>query len=211
MKLTGTGPTKAPPISARNISSDRIARRVGIDVGEPAQLPIVARVTMNGCRSNRATSQPLSQPTATPMASATRIASEKCICACSPVASRPASASTEPTERSMPPVRITISIPRLRKPLVTICRETLTMLRWVRKASETRLAPITSSTTAAANSRSARLKRGCSRRAAPRAGATSVNAPRPAVRPRAGPRHGRRPFPADGVAAAARRRAARRA
>ena len=37
MKLTGTGPTKAPPIRPRNISSDRIARRIGIDVGQPAQ------------------------------------------------------------------------------------------------------------------------------------------------------------------------------
>ena len=58
---------------------------------------------------------------------------------------------------------------------MTICRETLTRLRWVRKASETRLAPITSSTTAAAKRRSARLKRGWPARGRRRA-ATSVNA-----------------------------------
>ncbi|MBM2844505.1 MAG: hypothetical protein HW404_2342 [Anaerolineales bacterium] len=48
-----------------------------------------------------------------------------------------ASATTEPTERSMPPVRITTSIPRLSKPLVTACRPRLLRLRWVKKTSDT--------------------------------------------------------------------------
>ena len=47
-----------------------------------------------------------------------------------------AKATTGPTDRSMPPVRITTSMPRLMSPLVTICRSRLLMLRWVKNTSD---------------------------------------------------------------------------
>src|SRR5687768_17611469 len=59
----------------------------------------------------------------------------------------------------MPPVRITSSMPRLRNPLVTICRETLVRLRSVRKVSVAMLAKTIRAATARAKTRLGLLTR----------------------------------------------------
>ncbi len=100
--------------------------------------PIVARVTMKDCSLKRAMKKPFTAPASTPTAMQIRIARDRG----SPPLDMPetmtaASATTEPTERSIPPVRITTSIPRLSMPLVTACRPRLLRLRWVKKTSDT--------------------------------------------------------------------------
>ncbi len=55
-----------------------------------------------------------------------------------------ANATTGPTDRSMPPVRMTTSIPRLINPLVTIWRSRLLMLRCVKNTSDIEAATMSS-------------------------------------------------------------------
>ena len=97
---------------------------------------MVASVTMNGCSLNRAMKKPFADPAAIPTTSATRMARGMGICFWSPVAMIPQSATIDPTERSTPPVRMTMSMPRLMSPLVTIWREMLMRLRDVKNVSE---------------------------------------------------------------------------
>ena len=160
---TGTGPMKAPPSRLRNSSIDRVLRRLRVDVDQAAQaahgrqrhdegLQVEARDERAVQDADRELPSPARRrsPPRTASAPAGRWR-----------AARQAPPPSRPRGRCRR-CRITISMPRLRKPLVTICREMLTMLRWVRNASEATLAKTTSSTIAAAKSRSARLKR-CSR------------------------------------------------
>ena len=53
-------------------------------------------------------------------------------------------ASVEPTERSMPPVRITSSMPMEITPVLATWRSTFSMLRLLKKLEEMRLATSTS-------------------------------------------------------------------
>ena len=50
----------------------------------------------------------------------------------------PHRATVQPTDRSMPPVRMTMSIPMLMRPFVTTCREMLRRFREVKNVSRSR-------------------------------------------------------------------------
>ena len=80
---------------------------------------MVARVTMKGCSLKRAMKKPLAEPTKRPTARATAMARGVGMAFWSPVAMIPQRATVHPTERSTPPVRMTMSIPMLMRPLVT--------------------------------------------------------------------------------------------
>jgi len=81
-------------------------------LANPRPASIMISVVMNGCSPRMETNAPLMQPTPRPMSSARKIAShtltpEVSIC----MAAAPATAITEPTERSMPAVEITNVMP----------------------------------------------------------------------------------------------------
>ena len=104
----------------------------------PRIAPIVARVTMKGCSLKRAMKSPFTAPATAPTTKQIKMARSRGI----PPFDKPetmiaARATTDPTERSMPPVRTTTSMPRLSSPLVTACRPRLLRLRWVKKTSDT--------------------------------------------------------------------------
>ena len=98
-------------------------------------MPIVASVTMKGCSRKREMMMPLMRPASVPAATATASAAGMPSLSATPANNTPPSATTEPTLRSMPPVRITISMPRLISPLATIWRSRLPILRSVKNAS----------------------------------------------------------------------------
>lgn len=70
-----------------------------------------ASVTTNGASWKRATNVPLTMPKAIPETMPTSMASGTGSPDDSPAATMPEKATTEPTERSIPPVRMTVSMP----------------------------------------------------------------------------------------------------
>ena len=95
---------------------------------------IVPSVTMNGGRPPQLISAPLARPQAVPAASASVNATGS---GCPPWSAvprtTPASATIDPTERSMPPDRITNVIPTATIALMLVCSTTLTRFETVRK------------------------------------------------------------------------------
>ena len=88
----------------------------------PRKAVIVISVAMKGCRRPFVTRMPLSVPNAVPMINARSIASPAGMPPLIKEAQKAVvSASTEPTDRSMPPVRMTHVIPNAIKPLIEDC------------------------------------------------------------------------------------------
>src|SRR5664280_2374272 len=89
----------------------------------PRNMIMEAKVAMNGGMSPLATLNPLNAPIAAPTRTGARIATAR---ACSPgwarlAAITPVKATMEPTDRSMPPDRITNIMPVARMPLMEAC------------------------------------------------------------------------------------------
>lgn len=99
-------------------------------------------VATNGGTRSRATSAPLTMPRPSPAPTPSAIATSG-LPGFAPVTSdaprMPHTASSEPTDRSMPPVRITKVWPMARMPLMLAWRSTLMMLSGVRKYGLSRL------------------------------------------------------------------------
>ncbi len=102
----------------------------------PRTVVSAASVTTNGASPNLATSVPLTSPKPTPDATPTSMASGMGIPATRPAVTMPEKATTDPTDRSMPPVRMTTSMPNASRPVVTICLSRLVRLAGVRNVSE---------------------------------------------------------------------------
>src|SRR5467141_4170547 len=95
------------------------------------------RVAMNGARRAYPTNIPLNIPSNAPTARAAIIASAGGHSATeNPAASAPLKASTDPTERSIPPARITVVIPKASRALTEICRRTLIRFVVARKLGD---------------------------------------------------------------------------
>ena len=96
---------------------------------------MVIRVAMKGCRRPLVTSVPLTQPRPVPSASAASMARTGFTPAFISIAqTRELTASVEPTERSMPPVRMTAVMPKAMRPLTDACRSSFMKLPIVRKS-----------------------------------------------------------------------------
>jgi hypothetical protein len=97
---------------------------------------IIASVAINGAIRLAETRYPEIPPTATPAITVRISASGSDIEKRKYALRTLARATTEPTERSIPPVRITSSIPILIIPIPETCLRRLKMFRSVKKASE---------------------------------------------------------------------------
>ncbi len=92
-------------------------------------MPMVASVTMIGGIAANATKAPFASPKAQPITMQIASASTPFIPACiRPAAMVPDSAITAPTDRSMPPVRITNVMPTAISALIETWRRMLVML-----------------------------------------------------------------------------------
>ncbi len=106
-----------PAHVSQEARATKVSSSIGIDSGamrkhRPRAKNIAARVAMNGCTSKTCTIAPTRSPMSEPTSTTSGITTP----AGTPARSRyaavtPDSASTEPTERSMPPVRMTNVIP----------------------------------------------------------------------------------------------------
>ena len=115
----------------------------------------VPNVATNGGKRNRVIISPLNQPIARPVTTPATIAPNTVNCSITfhdeivmpffsrPAAIAPESASTEPTDRSMPPEITIIVMPIERHRLMEICRNTFRPLSTVRKESVDRLSATT--------------------------------------------------------------------
>ena len=101
---------------------------------DPRATLIMPSVAMNGGRRPIVISAPFprpqARPTTRPTAAAAAIGSPA---SCAVPSATPASATIEPTDRSMPPVRITNVIPTATIPMNALCSTTLTRLETVAK------------------------------------------------------------------------------
>src|ERR671916_248155 len=103
----------------------------------PRAMPSMPSVAMNGGRLTAATSRPLMTPHRTPTPSPARMATGiPAPRTSSSAAIAPARPSTEPTDRSMPAVRMTSSWPTAMIPKIATCRARLDRLLPVRNSSE---------------------------------------------------------------------------
>jgi hypothetical protein len=82
--------------------------------------------------------KPFAKPITRPTHRATKMATGVGITLWSPQAMIPHRATVQPTDRSMPPVRMTMSIPMLMRPFVTTCREILRRFLDVKNVSRSR-------------------------------------------------------------------------
>jgi uncharacterized protein (DUF1786 family) len=114
---TGTGPTCPRPSQvnpAESLSTRTDCSRVQARAIPRAPI-IIANVTMNGGMRTRAITRPLAKPSSAVQQTAAAMATMR------PYALRfaaitPATATIDPTDRSIPPVRMTNVIPRATKP-----------------------------------------------------------------------------------------------
>ena len=96
----------------------------------------MASDTMKGGTRSFVTARPLIAPTASPTSSPTATPARRGAPRTSASAQRtPDKPTTDPTERSMPPVRITRLIPAARMAVNAFCRTTLARLLSVKNAS----------------------------------------------------------------------------
>src|SRR3954454_15822270 len=108
----------------------------------PRAMASMPSVTMNGGSLPYATSEPLKPPIAAPAAIAMTIAgTTPTPCTSSSAARQPVSPSTEPTDRSMPAVRMTSSWPTAMIPKTATCRARFAMLSPVRNSVDARVMP----------------------------------------------------------------------
>ena len=108
MPATGKNPTRPPPIASKLSSKPKIVCPLGRMNARPRAIAIAASVTMKGFIRSTVTAMPLNSPqpapTRIPMATAAGTGTLSCIAI---PATTPDKATTEPDERSMPPVMIT--------------------------------------------------------------------------------------------------------
>src|SRR5215217_6674388 len=113
-KLAGRLPIERPPVAIN---------------ARPRQIVSIAKVVTNGGTRNWATITPFTSPTKAPIARATNAPRITPVVfafwLASIAATTPHSAATEPTDRSMPPVKITAVIPTERIPVIAMLNATL--------------------------------------------------------------------------------------
>ncbi len=98
---------------------------------------IMPRVTTKGAMRPMVISRPLASPQPMPMTSASRMTGRIPAPAFSvPAATAPAMAKIEPTERSIPPVRMTKVMPTAMMPKIELWRTTLSTLVTLRNTGE---------------------------------------------------------------------------
>src|SRR3954447_24983164 len=108
----------------------------------PRAMPSMPSVTMNGGSLPYATSEPLKTPIAVPAAMPTRIAGTTPVpCTSISAVIAPVRPRTEPTDRSMPAVRITSSWPTAMMPNTATWRARFAMLSPVRNSLEASVMP----------------------------------------------------------------------
>ena len=123
----------------------------------PRAIAIIASVTMNGTSLNHDTEKPFSAPTIAPTASATASppSPSPTFPAADPAitvaATMPLSATSEPTERSIPEVMITNVAPTAAMPTTETCTMTLVSVLVVRNSGDA-IESTTQISTSAANS-----------------------------------------------------------
>src|SRR3954452_561157 len=108
----------------------------------PRAIPSMPSVTMNGGSLPYATSEPLKTPIAAPAAMPTRIAGTIPVpCTSSSAVIAPVRPSTDPTDRSMPAVRMTSSWPTAMIPKTATCRARFARLSPVRNSVDASVMP----------------------------------------------------------------------
>src|SRR5882672_6508661 len=133
------GSPSATPLPSSSKASGRpvIGRPSVYTSVAPRKMVSPPRVAMNGARRAYPTNTPLNKPSKAPTTSAAIIASAGGHSATeNPAASAPLKASTDPTERSIPPARITVVIPKASRALTEICRRTLIRFVVARKVGD---------------------------------------------------------------------------
>ncbi len=140
MMIVGTGtPAALAPASAANPSGrSQIGRPSVKRNAAPRQMVISASVAMNGVMLTLVMSTPAAAPEKAPIPSPARRAAGRATasgtCQCSrAVVMTPVKATTDPTERSIPAVRITKVIPAAMMAMIDVWRETLRMFSGVKK------------------------------------------------------------------------------
>ena len=130
----GTNPTR-PVANTRNAASKPETGRPSVNSSAaPRAMLIVPSVTMNGGRPPQLINAPFPRPQTPPASSASVSASAIGWPPCSELPSTtPASATIDPTERSIPPERITNVMPTATIALMLVCSTTLTRFETVRK------------------------------------------------------------------------------
>ena len=115
----------------------------------PRAITSIPSVITNGCSRPRVMPSPLIAPTSPPAATASTIAmghgTPPTDAVAKVIAAKP---RIEPTDRSMPAVRITNVIPTPRIPTIAACRATLAMLPGARKLGSSSVPTITSTISA---------------------------------------------------------------
>ncbi len=137
----GTPSSRPLPRMLNTSGNSQIGRPSVYTNAMPRHTVINASVTMKGVMLYRVMRAPATAPDNAPAVSPTRTASgnETVIGSCSfstSVVRMPASARSEPTDKSIPPVRITNVIPAAIIAVMETCKETLRRLSVVRKYGE---------------------------------------------------------------------------
>jgi hypothetical protein len=107
---------------------------------KPLAMLSIPSVTTNGGTRKKATMDPFTSPSARPASRPIGTATYNGYCSpmlvlANTAAAMPPKAKTEPTDKSIPPVRMTNVMPIASKPLMDVCRSTLRRLTVVRKCS----------------------------------------------------------------------------
>ena len=134
--IAGTGrPATTPAPGRRKAGGNPVIGAPPVYMKDsPRASPIMPRVAMNGGSRSLAVNSPLTHPSAAPAARAQPHASG----AGNPdfaaeAATSEESASTLPTDRSIPPVRMTTVMPSETTPMIDDCRSTFSRLATVKK------------------------------------------------------------------------------
>src|SRR5207302_4979103 len=162
MMITGTGiPPRSPPPSQSNAGPRSLIGRPPVYTSvAPRAIVSIARVTMNGATRPLATARPFTTPNPAPAASpARRLNANGTPPFSAPAMIAPARASSEPTDRSIPAVRMTKVIPAAMIALMETCRATLSRFSAVRNEGESSARAATSVTNAMVRPKRWRFRR----------------------------------------------------
>ena len=136
--ITGTPSSVPLPMKFSFPEKPEIARPSAMYSAPPRAMDIMPSVAINAGRFTRVTSRPLTRPHTPPVSTQPASAAPSGTPLLSMAPSRmPANATTEPTDRSMPPVMTTIIMPIARIPLTAACFQTFSRLRGTRKVGDT--------------------------------------------------------------------------
>src|SRR3990172_9098960 len=186
--IAGTGiPEASPAPSHENAAPRSLIGRPSVYTSvSPRAIVRVASVAMNGATLPYATAMPLTAPNPVPTASpASNATASGAPPFNTPASTAPAMARTEPTDRSIPPVRITNVMPAAMIALIETWRVTLSRLPTVRNDGDSTVSAAINNTMAAGSpNRCTRIRsstleapRPAGRGAASVAGCTSIRPP----------------------------------